>query len=539
MLNFNRITMKNKILLPVILFTVMGISLTSCFNDLDLEPPSGINSANVYADPANYIHVLAKVYAGLSISGNQGPAGNPDILGIDEGFSQYIRVLWNLQEITTDEAKCAWSDLGIPELNNMQWNANNSFVNAMYYRIYFQLPLANEFIREASDDKMTERSFSAEDKTLITGYRNEVRFLRALSYYHAMDLFGNVPFITEDDLVGAFYPEQISRADLFNYIESELLELEGLLVAPQTNEYGRVDKAAVWTLLARLYLNAEVYTGTARYNDCALWSKKVIDEGGYSLEPVYDHLFMADNHTSNEVIFPVTFDGRFTQTFGGTTFLTHASIGGDPMSALDSSYFGVQSGWGGNRATPEFAELFPDGDDDRNMFFTEGQTLVFSDNAELTSFIVGYPIAKWRNVTQAGVIGSDPAQTYVDIDFPMFRLADVMLMYAECAARGAGDAGTGLLYVNDLRERAYGDALHNVGSITPESVLDERGRELQWEGYRRTDLIRFGLFTGGEYLWAFKGGSFNGTTVDDHLNLFPLPAADLVANPNLEQNPGY
>lgn len=153
MLNFNRITMKNKILLPVILFTVMGISLTSCFNDLDLEPPSGINSANVYADPANYIHVLAKVYAGLSISGNQGPAGNPDILGIDEGFSQYIRVLWNLQEITTDEAKCAWSDLGIPELNNMQWNANNSFVNAMYYRIYFQLPLANEFIREASDDK--------------------------------------------------------------------------------------------------------------------------------------------------------------------------------------------------------------------------------------------------------------------------------------------------------------------------------------------------------------------------------------------------
>lgn len=121
----------------------------------------------------------------------------------------------------------------------------------------------------------------------------------------------------------------------------------------------------------------------------------------------------------------------------------------------------------------------------------------------------------------------------------MMRLADVYLMYAECAARGAGDAGLGVEYVNMLRERAYGDVAHNVGSITPESVLEERARELQWEGYRRTDLIRYGLFTGGSYLWAFKGGPFNGTSVPETLNLFPIPAADVVANPNLVQNPGY
>ncbi len=518
----------------------MSISFSSCFNDLDLEPPSGINSSNVYADPDNYINVLAKIYAGLAISGNQGPAGNPDILGIDEGFSQYIRVMWNLQEITTDEVKCAWSDPGIPELDKMQWNSSNSFVKAMYYRIYFQLPLCNEFIREASDAKMNERGFSADDKALITGYRNEVRTLRALSYYHAMDLFGNVPFITEDDLIGAFYPEQISRADLFNYIETELLDLQNLLPAPHANEYGRLDKAAVWTLLAKMYLNAEVYTGSPRYTDCATYCTKVISEGGYTLEPVYDNLFLADNNSSNEVIFPVTFDGRFTQTFGGTTFLTHASIAGSgPMADIDSSYFGVQAGWGGNRATPQFANLFPDGDDARNMFYTTGQTLVFTDDAELTDFLVGYPVAKWRNITQSGNIGSDPSQTFVDIDFPMFRLADVMLMYAECAARGNGDAGLGLDYVNQIRTRAYGDAAHNVGSITPESILDERGRELQWEGYRRTDLIRYGLFTSGSYLWAFKGGSFGGSGVDDHLNLFPLPSDDLIANPNLKQNPGY
>ncbi len=531
--------MKNKYILPIVMLFGLSASLVSCFNDLDLNPVNGLDAADVYENPDNYIHVLAKLYAGLALTGNQGPAGNPDLNTADEGFTGYIRTMWNLQELTTDEVKCAWGDPGIPELDKMTWNSTNSFIDAMYYRIFFQVPLCNEFIQQSSDDKMNERGFSAEDQERIRGYREEARFLRALSYYHAMDLFGNVPFVTEEDGVGAFLPTQISRADLFIYIESELLDIESKLPAPQTNEYARADKAAVWTLLAKLYLNAEVYTGTPRYTDCATWSKKIIDEGGYTLEPEYEHLFFADNDGSNEVIFPVTYDGNFTQTFGGTTFLTHSTIGGDSMSAIDLSYFGVEFGWGGNRSTPEFAAKFPDTDDDRNLFFTFGQTLVFTDDAQLSDFTVGWPVAKWRNIKQDGTMGSDATGNYVDIDFPMFRLADVLLMYAECAARGSADMGLGIGYFNQLRERAYGDALHNVVSITPESVLDERARELYYEGYRRTDLIRFGLFTGGGYTWAFKGGSYIGTAVDDHLNLFPIPTADIVANPNLKQNPGY
>lgn len=603
--------MKKTYLVSILALAISGLTLSSCFNDLDLTPPNGINASTVYEDPDQYVHVLAKLYAGLAISGNQGPAGNPDIAGIDEGFSQYIRVLWNLQEVTTDAAKCAWNDPGIPELNKMQWSSTNSFVNAMYYRIYFQLPLINEFIRESSDDKMSERGFSSEDQARIRAYRTEARFLRALSYYHALDLFGNVPFITEEDLVGAFLPPQISRADLFAYIESELKAIETALPAPQANEYGRADRAAAWTLLARLYLNAEVYTGTERYADCATYCNKVINEGGYSLESTYDHLFMADNHNSNEMIFPVTFDGAFTQTYGGTTFLTHSTVGGDSLSQIDKTYYGIEFGWGGNRSTPEYAAFFPDADDARNMFKTFGQTLVFSDDSELGQFVVGYPIAKWRNVmsgsvaeytgtmlgdvltvtavangtvqvgqylTGSGIKGDnkitefisgtggtgtyrvavldtvesatvlhaafpgtnlDAGGNFTDIDFPLMRYADVLLMYAECAARGHADVGTGIMYVNQLRERAYGDALHNVASITPESILEERARELQWEGYRRTDLIRYGLFSGGTYLWAFKGGSFAGTSVGDYVNLFPLPSADVVANPNLVQNPGY
>lgn len=533
--------MKNKYIISAFLILIMSSTFTSCFKDLDLAPPSGINAETVYSDPDNYIHVLAKLYAGMALTGNEGPAGNPDISGIDEGFSGYVRVLWNMQELPTDEALCAWNDPGIPELNKIQWSSTNSFVTAMYYRIFFQIPLCNEFIREASDEKMDERGFSETDQEKIRGYRSEARFLRALSYYHAMDLFGSVPFVTEEDLVGAFLPEQIQRADLFNYIETELKEIESLLPAPQTNEYARADRSAAWTLLAKMYLNAEVYTGTERYADCSEYCTKIITEGGYSLEPEYEHLFMADNHNSNEVIFPVVFDGLFTQTYGGTTFLTHSTIGNDSMNAIDYSYFGVEFGWEGNRATPEFASLFPDEIDDRNLFSTEGQTsLIFSDDAELGDFTVGWPIAKWRNISaETGLPGSDATGNFVDIDFPMFRLADVYLMYAECAARGFGDMASGIGYFNALRERAYGDASANVGSISPEDVLDERARELYWEGYRRTDLIRFGLFTGGDYLWAFKGGSYAGASVPDYLNLYPLPSSDVVANPNLVQNPGY
>ncbi|MBK8486338.1 MAG: RagB/SusD family nutrient uptake outer membrane protein [Bacteroidetes bacterium] len=523
--------MKNKLFYIIAFVSIVSFSLTACFNKLDLSPEYGLNTTAVYENPDLYIHVLAKLYAGLAVSGNQGPAGDPDIIGIDEGFSAYIRVLWNLQELPTDEVICAWNDVGIPELNTSTWNSSSSFVQAMYYRIFYQIPLCNEFIREASDANMSDRGFTDAQQSTIRTYRAEARFLRALSYYHAMDLFANVPFVTEEDGVGAFFPPQIKRVDLFDYIESELLAIESSMVNANANEYGRADKAAVWTLLAKIYLNSEVYNGTDRYADCATYCQKVID-AGYSLEPEYKHLFYADNHMSNEVIFPVTFDGLNTQTYGGTSFLVHASIGG----SMPSVEFGVANGWGGNRATSAFVNQFPDIDDTRNMFYTDGQTLEIEDVAQFTQ---GYAVAKWRNITQGGEAGSDPVGQFVDIDFPMFRLADVYLMYAEAAVRGGADMGLGITYFNNVRERAYGDASHNVVSIDLDKIINERARELQWEGQRRTDLIRFGLFTGGTYLWPYKGNVPGGTATDEYLNIYPLPNADIVANPNLVQNPGY
>ncbi len=509
------------------------ITVSSCVKDLDRVPFVEVTSATVYNDAANYKQILAKLYIGLAVSGQQGPAGKPDISGIDEGFSTYLRQYWKAQELPTDEAVIGWNDGSLPDYHKMTWTSSNEFITAMYNRIYYQLGVCNEFIRETTDAKLGSRGITLTD---IKAMRAEARFLRALSYYHALDMFGAVPFVTEENAVGAFLPRQASKIELFNYIESELKAIDADLVAARQNEYGRADKGAAATLLAKLYLNAQVYIGQPKYTECVEQCKKVI-AGGYSLESSYQNLFLADNNTSKEMIFPIQFDGTHTKTWGGMTFLVHAPIGG----SMNPATFGVNGGWGGLRTTKAFVGLFSDitgKTDSRAMFHTDGQKL---DIADIGTFTDGYAITKYKNVTQAGKAGSDVEGNFPDNDFPMFRLADVYLMYAEAVVRGGtgGDNATALQYVNAIRQRAYKGASGNLTTIGLDVILAERGRELYWEGQRRTDLIRFGKFTGASYLWPWKGGVAAGQSVSDNLNLFPIPASDIIANPNLKQNTGY
>lgn len=515
-------------------FLVLSLfAFYSCTKNLNQSPAYGLNSEVVYSDPNNYINVLSKLYSGLSMTGLQGPAGQADIAGIDEGFSAYVRVLWNLQELPTDEAVCGWNDPGIPTLNKMQWNADDGWVKGMYYRIYYQITLCNEFIYQSRDERLDERGFSDADKEMIRMYRNEARFLRSLSYFHAMDLFGNVPFVTEEDRVGAFQPERITRTDLFNYVESELIDLSNVLSAAGTVDYGRATREAAKTLLAKVYLNAEVYSGTNRYDDCRNYCEQVINSGAFQLDMDYQHLFLADNQNSSEVIFPVVYDGLYAQTWGGTTYLVCGALGGS-MNAAD---YGVNGKWGGLRSTSAFVNKFPDTtEDSRFLFYRDGQELEITN---LGTFTQGYAYPKYKNVTSVGDVGSNNGTSaHVDIDFPMFRLADVYLMLAESAYRN-GDQGTALNYINMLRERAYGNSNNNMSSINLDDILDERSRELAWEGSRRTDLIRFGKFTSGDYVWPFKGGDVSGVGTSSHLELYPIPTSDLILNPNLTQNPGY
>jgi len=732
-----------RLYLKIMLVASFVFVLSSCTKDLDTIPlnPKTLTSATVFDSPAAYKSALAKLYAGLAVSGQEGPAGNADISGIDEGFGQYLRGYWYLQEFPTDEAVISWNDQTVKDFHNMSWDANDVFIKAFYYRVFYQVALCNEFLRQTTDAKLAARGVDDQLKAQIKQYRAEARFLRALSYWHALDEFGSVPFVTEDDPVGSFLPKQISRADLFTFIETELKAIEPDLADPRQNEYGRADKAADWTLLAKLYLNAKVYTGQDKNTECLTYCNKIIN-AGYSLEPKYQNLFLADNNVNNnETIFSVNFDGVHTKTWGGTTFIIHASVG----CTMDPAAFGFDGGWAGLRTTsalvkkfypdltspvispkhkdvkadypvlhvpgsyqgwdpsndstviasvnndstyegylyfadagaqfkfingtawgdPDWGDNGADGtldpgganitvpdagyykinvdlknltyttvkttwgiigdatangwDSDQNMtfdpatglwtatldltagqikfrandswdlnygdtgadgvldaggdnitipeagtyiitlklgapdytytitrkaydhramFWTDGQSLDIDD---VGKFEQGYAITKFKNITSTGVPGSD--LTFPDTDFPIFRLADVYLMYAEAVVRGGagGDMATAVNYVNLLRERAYGDNSGNIkaADLTLDFILDERARELYWEATRRTDLIRFGKFTGGNYLWPWKGGVKAGVATDSKYNLYPIPSSDLTANPNLTQNPGY
>ncbi len=732
-------SMKTSTFLISVSFAALLLCLSSCFDDLNTVPlDDELTTADaVFENEEAYLAVLAKCYAGLAVTGQSGPAGNGDIGGIDEGFSSYLRLYWKMQELPTEEAVIGWNDQTIADFHELDWTASDGFIAAMYYRIFYQVSVTNELLRQTTPELLDSRGVSAATRAEIPSYRAEARFLRALSYYHALDLFRNVPFVTEDDAVGAFFPEQRDADFIFDFIESELLDIEDEIAAVGTSDYGRADQGAVWTLLSQLYLNAETHIGQDRYADAAAYSERVIESGAYSLEPAYNHLFLADNDRSQEIIFPITFDGLNTRTWGGTTFIIRASIGG----VLDAEEFGVVNGWAGLRTTPQlvnqfdlesaggivsdfnpggtagYKKLYVPGDyndyqyddvstsissaaddgvyegikvfpednstflitripanalvlgdnegdgilesnggaitvpdagiyyltvdlndnsyslqrissvelegssvvggnielvyqedqdlwytaydgqagdlsvrlrsdegdivlgdadtdniltqgsapasldaigpaeifvrlgqrdftyrlgstsfDRRALFSTEGQSL---EIATIPDYNQGYAVSKFRNVTSDGSPGSN--MEHADTDFPLMRLGEVYLTAAEALLRSGQDRAKATDYFNAVRERTYQGPGGNISQdeLNLDLLLDERARELYWEGYRRSDLVRYGLLTSSEYLWAWKGGVPEGRGASEFRRVYPIPSADINANPNLEQNEGY
>ncbi|HEY2582401.1 MAG TPA: RagB/SusD family nutrient uptake outer membrane protein [Mucilaginibacter sp.] len=539
---------------------LLAVNIISCKKNLVLSPNDAVTSEQVFSDPASITQAMAKVYGSMALTGNIGPynpSGPGDIAGIDEGTSDFFRLFWNCEELTTDEAVITYGDPGVQDLHNMVWSQTNAISQGLYYRSMYQITLCNNFLQQTTPALLASHGITGADATTINYYRAEARFLRAYQYWVLMDIFGNPPFITEASKIGSVLPTQIARKDLYAYIISELKAIDPLMVAPNKNLYGRADQAAVWALLARVYLNAQVYTGTADYGNAITYAQKVINTTGYALIPDFTQLMLADDNlnsipgggTTSEFIFTINYDGVKTQTYGGSQYLTHAPVGG----SMPAAKFGISSGYNGSRTTSNIIALFPtppttDGSifpnngnpDTRAEFWYPGQSLAISS---VTTFSNGIGVTKFRNVTRTGAPGQDP--TFCDVDLPLFRLPEMYLIYAEATLRGGagGDPVTALGYINNIRTRAYGGnaAAGDItsGQLTLQFILDERARELFWEGFRRTDLIRYGLFTSASYVWPFKGGVANGTGVPDFRNVFPLPQSDLAANPNLKQNTGY
>ncbi len=521
----------------------LAIFMSSCFSDLDQLPMSddSFTQVDVFETPEEAKKALVKLYGSLTLTGQEGPAGRPDIGGVDEGATSFSRLLIVMQDLSSDISLNGWSDASIPSFNFINWGADNGFNEGMYYRLGQTVSFCNSFIKNAE-----ALAADAEVQSFIA----EARFIRAYVYYYLLDLYGNVPIEIE---VKDGLPVQRARLDVFNFVESELLEVQTQLKKSGANEYGRADEVAAWALLSRLYLNAEVYTGTQRYADCVTYSEKAIGSS-YVLNTAdingngsaYDELFCADNNSNGaqkELIFTANYDGNLSQAYGGTTFLVCANA----LGGMDLEKLGVASGWDGNKLLPGFVAKFEatkmDGDspiewaDDRAMFATtaEGRELNIESIAQDKQ---GYGTYKFTNVRADGGASSDPGKAFVDTDMPLIRLSEVYLNYAEAVLRGgAGSEATAKNYVNELRTRANATT---VSSIDLDFILDERARELYFEGFRRTDLIRYGLFTSGNYLWTFKGGVQAGKGVDSKYNLFPIPTSIRNANPdNIKQNPGY
>lgn len=522
----------NKRIYLYILPFVLGLTLVSCLNDLNIEPidPSTVQTFN-------QDEVFTKVYASWALTGQEGAAGNNDIDITDEGRFSLTRSLWNCSELPTDEALCAWGDGEVVELNVNNFNSLNNSLKAIYARLYFVITISNHFLDETSN--MTD------DKT--KKQRAEVRFIRALSYSYLMDFFGNVPFATG---IVTEAPKQIKRAELFTWVVDEVKAAEPDMYDVKAAPYYRVDKAAAWLLLSRLYLNAKVYSGVANWNDAAIYSKKVIDSN-YKLATKYKYLFMADNagvidastvnDAPKEIIFPVAADGIKTKNWGSAIFLINST------RATGMPNWGTTGSWGGNRA--RFAlvkKFFPNGNppvsddltvaavDDRCMMYSTDRTAVISD---ITKFKEGISVQKYSNVRAAG--GATHDVEFPDMDIPFMRSAEAYLTYAEAVLRGAPAAGMSAVdAVNALRTRAHATAFLN-SELNLNVMLDEWAREFYFEGRRRTDLIRYGVFTGSDYLWDWKGGVSTGASIPSHLNLMPIPADDLNANPNLKQNDNY
>ena len=502
---------------------VAAAAMTSCVKDLEVTPidPNANTANKILVDEAALDSYISGVYLGFATSGYYGPDGGASISGLDGGASQYIRGLYHLNELSTDESVCGWNDQTIKNFHYMNWTTDDTFIYAFYSRILMQVSVANEFIRETNN--------LAVDEALKARYIDEARVLRDIAYFHAIDNFGNVPFADENAIVGEV-PVQISRADLFDWLVEDIngvIANKNLPEGPLAS--GHIGMGAAKFLLAKLYLNAQVYTGTAKWSECAAILKDLMDDG-YSLHtesagtyPAYQELFLADNdRCSEEIIFAIQQDGLNTKSYGVTNYIIFASTGGD----MDVTKVGISSGWGGLRTTPEFYDKF-DGKDARNLFYTSTQKKDIDDIGDFTN---GYAFMKFLNIKSDGTPGQEAG--FVDTDFPMMRYADVLLMAAECELRGA--ACNGKASFDAVRARAGLPAIE----LTADNLLDERGRELYQECWRRNDLIRFGKFTSG-YNWQWKGSVKEGKDVESYRTLFPIPASDLTANSNLVQNDGY
>ena len=526
-----------------VLCAAMALGATSCVGDLDLMPndPNTITAGNL--TPEQYEAVLAKCYSGMAVSGQYGPDGASDISGLDGGTSQYTRGIYMLNEFTTDESKWIWPDEGVFDLVTNTWSKGNANIFGTYSRMYVHIAICNDFLRLVGNNEQ------------FASMALEARTLRAMSYYNIIDMFGMGGFVTEADAPGTA-PKQKTRTELYTWLEAELQDIVSKMSDEQP-KYGRVGKDGAEALLARLYLNAKVFTGTPAWDKCAERCENIIARHkgtgfkGTGLAQHYLWLFCGDNDgfmpggsDVNEILWGIAYDATNTQPYGGTTFLCAAAYKtvDDGKAYMNCEDYGLNQQWGCMHATSEFADKFAANPQDvRWSMWCKEDRGFNKENTKFSEFTDGYAVVKFTNLEcgdiSTGSMNKADITKFPNTDLPLIRLADVYLMYAECALRGGADQAKGLEYINYVRERA-GVPAFTAADLSLNDILDERCRELYWENVRRTDLVRFGKFN-KDYNWSWKYGDPDGTDFPEYMNVFPIPSNVIASQPDFKQNVGY
>ena len=554
-----------KIFIKTAMASMLCMGFVSCADELNIKSVDPLNHPTYTVEG-----LLAKQYATLGHTGQKGPAGVADISG-DEGETGFIRTVFNLQELMTDETLWAYqSNEGIAQITSMDWDKNNKRVNWAYQRLSFDITQYNFFISEQS-------GILSEDKIA------EVRFLRALNYYYFLDLYRKAPFKdTFDDNL----PTEKSGKELYEWLDNELTTIEPLMAEVgaynNSENFGRADRGAAYALHARLALNSAVYTdGQIKdYQKAIHYCDEIINSGKYDLSRVakngysgYQQLFMGDNDCNpeamKEIIFPIRQDGVKTRAYAGTSYLVNAStITGmpyastsDPWKCLFARVDLVKKFFPNEdipKATDEdllsnpskdqviakdnemgisTADVIAKAKDDRALFYMgiggcSDKVRTLTPGDAITSPLNGASFVKWTNLHADGT--AQHHQNFSDTDFPMFRLAEIYLTRAEAKFRLNGSQD-GLADILEVQGRANRDL--KASSVDEQTLIDEWCREFYMEGRRRSDLVRFGLFTGSKYLWSFKGGSENGQGIPTKCNIYPIPGDEIKNNPNMTQNP--
>ena len=536
-----------------ILQIAAALAMTACVNDLNTLPLNKTEPVAEYVYGTSedaYLSGLARLY--FQFASND----LTDLQQMDGGASELVRAFWSVQETTTDEAKCSWeNDAWVRALNTNTWNeAQNDAIYAVYVRTLQGISYVNEYLRQTTPEKLAARGVDDALSARIQTFRAEARFIRAYLYWMALDCFGQVPFSTEDSPFGGTYmPPQVPRTQVFDYCVKELEYLvsdQSPMLAPRTL-YPRADKGSAAGLLARMYLNSEIYTGVPRWSEAKMVCERIFDMG-YALCPDYEALFRGDNGENpkarNEFLWSISYDSGSTESYGGTTYLLAASLASTDITDI-SKPNGQVNGWAGLRVPYEYVSKFfnvsgqdytagtYEVDDERGKsFYIKGRKE--SMDGALYVFMNGWSSLKFNNIphdqTEEEFLPTANTEGFADVDFPMIRLAEIYLIYAEACMHIGGDASAQIT------------ALRNRAGVPADVVIDndflvaERARELMWESHRRTDLIRYGFYDSDAYLWPYKGGdNYAGQDFPAYKNIFPIPPTELATNKALKQNPGY